>query len=203
MGSQRVGHDWDWTTKRVFYILRLYAFLDSLHFTWNTFNLPLPPPHPMIILPEETAAILYFSWCASLHLKPSVTLQSSPDCPWSQDLNSCLGSGWLNVSLTPQTPSSFRPGINCCPSLLSAAVSNRCSALSGELNNNQQSLKELANHWLSGSPQNHNLHPFPTSWGNKTLFWQLTLLHTPKLKTAYSSLSRMGTVMNDDFFHPG
>ena len=94
-----------------------------------------PPPHPMIILREEIAAILYLSWCAALHLKPSVNLQISPDCPWSQVLNSCLGSGWLNVSLTPQTPSSFRPGINCCPSLLSASVSTRCSALSAELNN--------------------------------------------------------------------
>ena len=106
---------------------RCFTYWDFMPF-WILFTLPeipsifqFPPPHAMIVLPEEIAAVLYFSWCAARHLKPSVNLQSMPDCPWSQVLNSCLGSGWLNVSLAPQTPSSFRAGTNRCPSTITSS----------------------------------------------------------------------------------
>lgn len=110
------------------------AFLHSLHFAWNTFNFPVSLSHnPIIILPEKIAAILHFNGSAALHLKLSMNLQGRPDGPWSQVLNSVLGSCWLNVSVTPQTASSSRPGTKPCPSLCS--VSNRCSILDAELNN--------------------------------------------------------------------
>ena len=53
---------------------RCFTYWDFMPF-WILFTPPeipsifqFPPPHPMIVLPEEIAAVLYFSWCAAWHL---------------------------------------------------------------------------------------------------------------------------------------
>ena len=103
---KRVGHDWDWTTKRVFYIWTPYAFLDSLRFTWNTFNLSVPPspPHDNSSWRNCSHPVPQLMCCTT-----SEAFCESPNQPWLSLISGSkfLFGLWLAECVSNSTDSKF------------------------------------------------------------------------------------------------